>query len=136
MYKDLDEAEQARIELVSKIQDIDTQLSHKAAENKVGRQANSTYKAYLEWKASASYARKELNKKLQLTKLYIKNEVSKNKTSPESDKLLTEIFVLVKDLIANGAELTREEKTLVMNTEAFLESRQEKSDGKTQKSKR
>ena len=131
MYNSVAEAEQAKLDLVAKIQDIDTQLSHKASQFKVGRMPNAEYKKYLEWKASATFARKELNKELQKTKLWIKNAVETTKSSNDKQKktataLLDELAVLVKDLIANGAELTKEERALVMEIEAFLSTTKER----------
>lgn len=125
MYKDLNEAEDAKIDLIARIQDIDTQLSHGAAKSKVGRQPTADYKKYMEWKASAMFARKELNKKLQETKLWIRRQQTKQADVAKNNKkeaktLLNELFVLVTDLIANGAELTRDEKALIVEIEAFL----------------
>lgn len=78
MYPTFAKAQEAKIELVARIQAIESQLSERGA---VYYETQAEYREFKSWKAKACYAKAKLINELQRTKLWMQ-------ANRESDQLL------------------------------------------------
>lgn len=125
MYNSLDEAMAARIDLINRIQSIDTQLSERMAEVS-NRVEDSKFKEYREWKARAVRAKLGLTSRLQQTKLWISAEHSRQSAEKQVVKsdarlLLQRAVKLLEELVSDGIDLDEDEKCVVDDIYAFIE---------------
>lgn len=71
MYKTLEEANNARLDLIERIQSIEAQLAERAAMLAGRRVPDEEYREYKQWKARAVRAKATMVGKLARTKSYI-----------------------------------------------------------------
>jgi hypothetical protein len=126
MYSSIEEAQAAKSDLVGRIQSIDNQLSYRAAEVKGGRVPDTEYKEYLRWRARACSAKVQLTTRLRRTKEWIhiarQQQTTQRIEARGGDvSLMADLYSLVKALVSDGAEISKEEQLLIDDVEAFLE---------------
>lgn len=121
MYPSIEAARVAQIDLVSRIQGIDHQLTQRAAEV-TGRVDDEKYKQYKVWKARAVGAKAVLVNKLQHTKLWIAQEHQKQNGRGGGTPLLADLHALTTALVAQGAVIDSHEKSLLDDVSAFLKT--------------
>jgi len=125
VYKSLDEALSAKLDLVERIQSIDVQLAERGAKFAVGRHPDQEYKEYLEWKARALRSKSSMMSRLSRTKREIQdlrkaafNERLKNRNG--ADGLLKDLYKLTRTLIAEGADITSDEQLLLDDVQQYI----------------
>lgn len=110
----LEEAVAAKIELVSRIQAIENQLTERR------NQAE-----YADWRTRACRAKSALTTQLAKTKLEIqrlRTEGMKQRIAArgQDNGLLTELYKLTKSMVAAGVEITHEEQQLLDDIEGHI----------------
>lgn len=125
MYKTLDEAEAARLDLQERIQSIEAQLAERGAQVAVGWVPDEKYKEYMEWKARAIRAKGAMNDKLRRTKKEIqrlRQQAAAERIAARGgdEQLLDGLYGLTKSLVAAGADITTDEQQLLDDVAARL----------------
>jgi hypothetical protein len=126
MFKTLEEANEARLDLVDRIQAIEAQLSERSAQVSVGRVPDEQYREYLVWKAKASFAKAQMVSKLgrvkaeirSLRKVDIQERIAKR---GGGEGLLNDLYSVTKTMVADGVEITPEEQHLLDTVQQYLE---------------
>lgn len=124
MYKSIEEAQVARMDLVCRIQSIDNQLTERSALS-----TNPLHRGdYMSWKVRACRAKTALSKDLSKTKQWIvKQREKESKERVErlggADKLLHELYGLVKQMVSEGVDINPDEQLLIDDVESYLRTR-------------
>ena len=124
MYKSIEEATLAKMDIVERMQSIDLQLTEKGAEVAVGHVPDEKYREYLDWKTRAMRARTALLTKLQRTKHWIKQERDRQMQSRMVDTggpdgLLADMYDLAKSSLSVPLDI--EDQALLDDVQAYLQ---------------
>lgn len=126
MYTTIEEAQRERLDLVERVNGIDVQLAERAV-TKGGEE-------YLEWRARALRARYMMTTKLRRIKVWISEQREKEAKERSirrggDDGLLYDLYSLVKNLVRDGVDLSRDEQALLDDVSNYLSIRKEQANG-------
>lgn len=125
---DIEQAMETKLDLTSRIQSIDGQLSERRAALATESFSSDEYKKYLEWRTKACRAKATLVNKLGRLKLDIqKMNIETYKNRKNGEKLLDELYDLTKSLVAAGADISATEELVLHDVSIYLAERQDKN---------
>jgi hypothetical protein len=128
MYRTLEEAINARLDLVERIQGIEAQLAERAAKVAAVRVPDKQYQDYMQWKARACRAKANMITRLARTKIEIqklRRAESEARISARGGDtvLLDNLYDLTKSLVSAGADISTDEQRLLDDVAAYLQNR-------------
>lgn len=123
MYRNLEEAQNTRLDIVNRIQEIDLQLAERKAKAEWSNDAE--YAAYQDWKNATMRSRGSLIRQLQRTKIWMQKqrlEEAKKRTFNRGGDgtLLSDLYTLTKSLVAAGADISDDEQRLLDDVAVHL----------------
>jgi hypothetical protein len=123
-YTSIEDAMNAKMELIEDIHSIDAQLSERAARVKSQRVPEEEYQQYLVWKSRALRAKSHMVKSLQRTKMWILSrrdqEVRTRHESRGSDYMVLSDLLHLTRVLAARSYVNPDEQLLIDDTAAYL----------------